>query len=45
MRRRIDGVLMIDKPSGMTSNGVLGAIKRLYEATKAGHTGTKKIYG
>ncbi len=40
MRRRIDGVLMIDKPPGMTSNGVLGAIKRLYEATKAGHTGT-----
>lgn len=40
MRRRIDGVLMIDKPPGMTSNGVLGVIKRLYEANKAGHTGT-----
>lgn len=40
MRRRIDGVLMIDKPAGMTSNGVLGVIKRLYEANKAGHTGT-----
>lgn len=40
LRRRIDGVLMIDKPPGMTSNGVLGVIKRLYQASKAGHTGT-----
>jgi tRNA pseudouridine55 synthase len=39
-RQRIDGVLFIDKPVGLTSNGVLGAIKRLYNADKAGHTGT-----
>jgi tRNA pseudouridine55 synthase len=39
-RRRIDGVLFIDKPAGLTSNGVLGAVKRLFNADKAGHTGT-----
>jgi tRNA pseudouridine55 synthase len=39
-RQRIDGVLFIDKPVGLTSNGVLGAVKRLYNADKAGHTGT-----
>ena len=39
-KRQVNGVLMIDKPAGLTSNGVLGAIKRLYNADKAGHTGT-----
>lgn len=39
-RSRIDGVLFIDKPAGITSNGVLGAVKRLFNAAKAGHTGT-----
>lgn len=39
-RQRIDGVLFIDKPVGLTSNGVLSAVKRLYNADKAGHTGT-----
>lgn len=33
-------MLFIDKPAGLTSNGVLGAVKRLYNAAKAGHTGT-----
>ncbi len=40
VRRRVNGVLFIDKTPGMTSNGVLGALKRLYNADKAGHTGT-----
>ena len=35
-RRRVNGVLFIDKPAGITSNGVLGALKRLYNAGKAG---------
>jgi len=39
-RQRIDGVLFIDKPAGLTSNGVLGVLKRLFNADKAGHTGT-----
>src|SRR5690348_10704653 len=40
MRRRLDGVLLLDKPRGITSNAALARIKRLYEAAKAGHTGT-----
>ena len=34
------GVLLVDKPQGMTSNQVLGRIKRLFGIKKAGHTGT-----
>lgn len=37
--REISGILVIDKPSGMTSNGVLQKVKWLYQAQKAGHTG------
>jgi tRNA pseudouridine55 synthase len=39
-RRRIDGVLLLDKPPGMTSNAALQKAKRLLNAAKAGHTGT-----
>lgn len=39
-RRRLDGVLLLDKPSGMSSNAALQAAKRLFNAHKAGHTGT-----
>jgi tRNA pseudouridine55 synthase len=39
-RRRIDGVLLLDKPTGLTSNAALQIAKRLYRAGKAGHTGT-----
>ena len=39
-RRRIDGVLLLDKPSGLSSNAALQRAKRLYRAEKAGHTGT-----
>jgi tRNA pseudouridine55 synthase len=39
-RRRVDGVLLLDKPSGMTSNAALQAARRLFNAAKAGHTGT-----
>ncbi len=39
-RRQVDGVLLLDKPAGITSNGALGAVKRLFNATKAGHTGS-----
>jgi len=39
-RRRIDGVLLIDKPAGLGSNAVLQHVKRMYHALKAGHTGT-----
>jgi tRNA pseudouridine55 synthase len=36
----IDGVLLLDKPAGCTSNAALQKSKRLYNAAKAGHTGT-----
>jgi tRNA pseudouridine55 synthase len=39
-RRRVDGVLLLDKPRGLTSNAALLRAKRLYNAGKAGHTGT-----
>jgi tRNA pseudouridine55 synthase len=39
-KRRVDGVLLLDKPVGMTSNSALQKAKRLYQASKAGHTGT-----
>ncbi|MBY6031440.1 tRNA pseudouridine(55) synthase TruB [Halomonas denitrificans] len=42
-RRRglpIDGVLLLDKPKGMSSNFALQRARRLYQAQKAGHTGT-----
>jgi tRNA pseudouridine55 synthase len=39
-RRRVDGVLLLDKPLGMSSNAALQCAKRAYAAEKAGHTGT-----
>ena len=39
-RRRVDGVLLLDKPTGLSSNAALQRAKRLYAAEKAGHTGT-----
>lgn len=37
--RRIDGVFLLDKPQGLSSNAALQRVKRLYDAAKAGHTG------
>lgn len=39
-RRRVDGVLLLDKPQGLTSNAALQKARWLYNAAKAGHTGT-----
>lgn len=39
-RRRLDGVLLLDKSLGLSSNHALQAARRLYSAEKAGHTGT-----
>jgi tRNA pseudouridine55 synthase len=36
----VDGVLLLDKPAGVTSNGALQQARRLFNAAKAGHTGT-----
>jgi tRNA pseudouridine55 synthase len=40
MRRALHGVLLLDKPVGLSSNTALQRAKRLYRAQKAGHTGT-----
>lgn len=40
LRRAIDGVLLLDKPVGLSSNDALIKVKRLLNAKKAGHTGT-----
>jgi tRNA pseudouridine55 synthase len=39
-RRDVDGVVLLDKPQGMTSNQALQVVKRLFRARKAGHTGS-----
>ncbi len=38
--RDINGVLLLDKPLGCSSNSALQKVKRLYQAKKAGHTGS-----
>lgn len=37
--RPIDGVLLLDKPTSISSNDALQKVKRIYFAEKAGHTG------
>ena len=37
---RVDGVLLYNKEQGLTSNAALQQVKRLYNARKAGHTGS-----
>lgn len=41
--RQIDGVLLLDKPIGISSNQALQKIKHLFQAKKAGHTGTLDV--
>lgn len=40
MGRQVQGILLFDKPVGMGSNEALQAVKRLFRARKAGHTGS-----
>ena len=40
VRRRLTGVLLLDKPVGLSSTAALGRAKWLFQAEKAGHTGT-----
>ena len=40
MKREINGVFLLDKPLGFSSNQVLKKIQWLFNAKKAGHTGT-----
>ena len=38
--RAVDGLLLLDKPTGITSNTALQRARRVLQAEKAGHTGT-----
>ena len=38
--RDVDGILLLDKPLGMSSNAALQQVRRLFRARKAGHTGS-----
>lgn len=40
IRRKVDGILVLDKPRGLTSNAALQKIRWLLNAEKAGHTGS-----
>ena len=37
--RPVSGILLLDKPLGLSSNHALQRVKRLFDARKAGHTG------
>lgn len=39
-KRAVDGVLLLDKPAGITSSTAVQKARRLLNAAKAGHTGT-----
>lgn len=38
--RHVHGILLLDKPAGITSNQALQRVKQLFQANKAGHTGS-----
>ena len=38
--RDLDGILLLDKPEGLSSNQALQAARRIFNARKAGHTGS-----
>ena len=38
--RAVTGIVLLDKPSGLTSNQALRRVKQLFQARKAGHTGS-----
>ena len=40
IKRAVNGILLLDKPLGISSNSALQTAKRLFSARKAGHTGT-----
>lgn len=40
MASDIDGILLLDKPVGLSSAAAVARVKRLFDARKAGHTGS-----
>ena len=41
--RAVNGILLLDKPAGISSNQALQRVKRLFNAAKAGHTGSLDV--
>lgn len=41
--RDVHGILLLDKPPGISSNDALQRVKRLFQARKAGHTGNLDV--
>jgi len=37
--QKVNGIVLLNKPEGVTSNGLLQQVRRVYNAKKAGHTG------
>lgn len=42
-RRAVNGILLLDKPAGISSNAALQRVKRMFRAQKAGHTGNLDV--
>src|SRR6478672_7893907 len=40
LKKNINGILLLHKPKGITSNGALQQTKRLFNAKRVGHTGS-----
>lgn len=40
IKRNVNGILLLDKPKGISSNAALQTVKKLFSARKAGHTGS-----
>ena len=40
LQRDVDGILLLDKPEGISSNAALQRVRRAFRARKAGHTGS-----
>ncbi|WP_187306479.1 tRNA pseudouridine(55) synthase TruB [Buchnera aphidicola] len=40
IKRNVNGILLLDKPVGLTSNAALQQVKKIFNAKKAGHTGS-----
>ena len=43
IKNNVNGILILDKPTGLSSNRTLQNIKRIYNARKAGHTGSLDV--
>ena len=40
MRRNVDGVILLNKPLGISSQQAVSRVRHAFNAAKAGHTGT-----